>query len=390
MVSLNNTIRILVAHYLPDLVSGAEFAIADFVSNADGRFEFTMLTPGEGSLAEFYEGKGFNVCTKKIETPRRRYPGLHTLQSWLFARDLLEHRFDAVLCNTFAAASRVGKACRLAGIPYAVYVREYISDKTLHRKILDKANKIFTPSRDVKTHVSTMTEPNKIMVAYSSIDPHPILDRVSSHKTSGIRLLPFKSEQPVVGLVGRITPYKQQDLFIRAIPHVLAQVPESRFVVVGSARGGDKAYEEQVQHLASDLNIQDKVRFLGHRKDAVEITSEFTIACMTSDREPLGRTILEAQIIGCVVLAPDTGGPAEIVEDGVDGVLFCSTAPDSATQLAVQILRLINNQDLRFSLIERAKVKVRTTFAGVKHVRQLESHLVNLSQFDSFAGVGKK
>ena len=169
MVSMSRTIRILVVHFLPNMVSGAELAIADFISIADSRFDFTMLTPGEGRLAAYYQGKGVNVCIKRIETPRRRYPGLHTLQSWLFARDLLEHRFDAVLCNTFAAASRVGKACRLAGIPYAVYVREYISDKTLHRKILDKANKIFTPSRDVKTYVSTMTEPNKIMVAYLSL-----------------------------------------------------------------------------------------------------------------------------------------------------------------------------------------------------------------------------
>ena len=389
MVSMSRKIRILVVHYLPNMVSGAELAIADFISKADSRFDFTMLTPGEGSLAEFYEGKGFNVCTKRIETPRRRYPGLHTLQSWLFARDLLERRFDAVLCNTFAAASRVGKACRIARIPYAVYVREYISDKTLHRKILERANVIYTPSRDVKTYVSTMTEPNKIMVAYSSIDPDPIYERVASHKTSGTRLLPFESEHPVVSLVGRITPYKQQDLFIRTIPHVLAQVPESRFVVVGSARGFDKAYEEQIKQLASDLNIQDKVRFLGHRKDAVEITSEFTIACMTSDREPLGRTILEAQIIGCVVVAPDTGGPAEIVEDGVDGVLFCSTAPDSEMQLAAQIIRLLKDQDLRCSLIETAKKKVLTTFAGLKHVRQLENYLEDLTQMVTTAAVVK-
>src|SRR5512133_3801580 len=116
--------KILIAHYLPNIVSGAENSIADLVDQIDKRFQITMLVPGEGGLASFYRKRGIDVWTKNVSTPRRMFPGLHTVQSKLLAVELNQMGFDAVLCNTFPAASRVGTACRMANLPYAVYMRD--------------------------------------------------------------------------------------------------------------------------------------------------------------------------------------------------------------------------------------------------------------------------
>lgn len=370
--------RFLVAHYLPDMVSGAELAIADFIGVVDEHYHATMLTPGDGKLANYYKRAGFDVWTKLIHTKRRRYPGLHTVQSLVFARELRDRDFDVVLCNTFPAASRVGMACRRAGIPYGIYVREYISDHSLHRKILDRANKILAVSRDVRNYLSDMTDPAKIVVAYDYIDTRPILERATLHEASGNRLVPFGAEHPVVGIVGRITPYKQQDLFVRAIPGVLSEIPVARFVVVGSARETEKDYEKYVTNLAVDLGVQDKVAFMGHRNDAIEIISELTVGCLTSSREPLARVILESQSLGCPVIASDTGGSPEMVEDEITGLLFSFTAPDAESQLSAQIIRLLNDRLLRNKIVEKAKKEIQTTFAGSKHVRQLEKYIEEL------------
>jgi hypothetical protein len=172
-----------------------------------------MLTPGEGKLADYYRSRGFPVWARKVQTRRRKYPGLHTLQSFWFAQRLKRAGVDAVLCNTFPAAGRVGTACRLARKPYAIYVREYIRDVPLHRWILEKADLTFAVSRDVANYLQPMAPTDCICTAYDHLDIDTILQRVARHRTSGIRLMPFKQEHPVVGIIGRITAYKQQDLF---------------------------------------------------------------------------------------------------------------------------------------------------------------------------------
>jgi len=362
-----------VTHFRPDIVSGAEFAIADMVKKCDERFRFIMLTPGAGNLADYYRSRGFEVWPKRIETPRRKYPGLHTFQSFLFARQLQAKGIDSVIANTFPAASRVQTACRFAGIPYAIYVREYISDKPPHRGILGRADRIFAVSADVAAYLSPMSDPKKIAVAHDHLDAEALVARLEARNPKR-----FAGEGPVVGIIGRITSYKQQDLFVRAIPWVLKEVPEARFLIVGSAGEGERAYEEGLKKLARELQVDDRLAFLGHRPDALEIMAELTVCCLTSDREPFPRTVLEAQLAGCAVIAADTGGCPEMVEDGVTGLLFPSTRPDSHELLAEKIIRLLGDDALRERIAVNAKERVMQTFASDMPVRQFEAHLKSL------------
>jgi glycosyltransferase involved in cell wall biosynthesis len=370
--------KIIVAHYRPDIVSGAENSIADFVDQIDPRFQITMLVPGEGNLARFYRKRGFNVWIRPVETPRRLRPGLHRIQSLLLARALKQRGVDAVLCNTFPSASRVATACRIAGLPYAIYLRDYTPDTPLHRRILRQANGLFAISNDVIQHHQHMADPAQFHLAYNFINPDPILSRQSAHLASGKRLLPFPAEYPVVGLVGRITPYKQPDLFVRAIPHVLREIPQARFVLVGSAQQREKTYENSLKTLAETLGVSEKVQFMGQRRDAVEVTSEFAVACLASSREPLGRVVLEAQLLGVPVVVPDAGGPAEIVKHELTGLCFDSSAAEGEIGLARAVIRLLNDQELRECLADEAQKHVNTTFASRRHVEIQEKYIDRL------------
>ena len=373
MPKINSKLSILVAHFRPDIVSGAEFAIGDMVKKCPKNFRFIMLTPGAGNLGDYYQSHDFEIWPKRIETTRRKYPGLHTLQSYLFARQLQAKGIDAVIANTFPAASRVQTACRFAGIPYAIYVREYISDKPLHRAIPARADKIFAVSGDVAAYLSPMVDPGKIVPVHDHLHAEPLIDRL---ETRGPKC--FAGDQPVVGIIGRITSYKQQDLFVRAIPWVAKAVPEARFVIVGNASERERAYEGELRRLASKLQVEDRLAFLGHRTDALEIMTELTVCCLTSDREPFPRTVLEAQLAGCAVIASDTGGCPEMIEGGVTGLLFPSTRPDSHERLAEKIIRLLGDDALRQRLAINAKEKLMQTFASDMPVRQFEAHLRSL------------
>lgn len=368
MMTSARDLHILIAHFLPHVVSGAERSIADLVEELDTRIAVTMLVPGEGRLADFYRGRGLDVWVREVTTPRRLFPGLHEWQSRLFARQLQAAGFNMVIANTFAAAGRVRTAARLAGLPLGIYVREVISDKPLHREILAQADLLMVISRDLQQYIGRLADPSKIRLTYNYINPRPILERVELHQRSGRRSLPYPRRTPVVGLVGRITPWKQQDVFIRAIPLILEEFPECRFVIAGRADENDRPYEEGLHRLAHQLGLEDYLTFMGERQDAIELTSELTVSALTSTREPLGRVILEAHLVGTPVVVPSAGGPAEIVEDGVTGLHFDASAPDAVEQFASQVMRLLGDETLRACLIERARERVLETFAGRKHI----------------------
>lgn len=367
--------NIVIAHYRPDIVSGAENSIADLVDEIHERFHCTMLVPGHGNLEQFYLKRGFTVWVHEVQTPRRLLPGLHSLQSRQLASRLKKGKVDAVLCNTLPAASRVGTACQMAGVPYAIYVRDLIRDHSSYRRLLDRANRIFTISKDLQDLTCGLTDPQKVFLTYNHIKPRPILDRFEQHRAKGERILPFHPHHPVVGLVGRITRYKQQDLFIKAVPQILEAVPAARFVIVGAAQDKEKEYEASVKNLAASLGVADRVLFMGHRSDNIEITSEFTVACLTSIREPLGRVIFEAQLIGIPLVVSNTGGPAETTVDEVTALQFSPTAPDAVDQFATQVIRLLKDPPLRERLANNGKEAVMNTFASRKPI-QLQETLI--------------
>lgn len=373
------TSTILVAHSRPDTVSGAELAIADMIDARREGIHYLMLTPGEGILAEHYRARGYDVWARELETRRRRYPGLHTVQSVFFARSFRKRCVNAILCNTFAAAARVKDASRMAGIPCGVYVREYITNKKIHRKILNGADMVLAVSRDVASYLADMVAPQKLFVAYDHIHAPPLLERIALHRARGVRLVPFDQRHPVVGLIGRITRYKQPDLFVRTIPHVLATCPGARFVVVGAAGAGEKEYEAGLQVLARRLGVEDRVAFMGHRSDALEIMSELSVCCITSDREPFPRTLLEGQLLGVPVVAADTGGCPEMIEHGVTGLLFSSVAPDAATRLGASIAVLLSDGQRASAMSARALVSLQHGVASDQPVRTLEGLLGKLS-----------
>ncbi|MEW6510870.1 MAG: glycosyltransferase family 4 protein [Bacteroidota bacterium] len=377
---MKRTTTILVAHSRPDTVSGAELAIADMIDKRRDGLHYLMLTPGEGVLASHYRERGYEVWASELQTRRRLYPGLHTVQSVVFARKFKNRRVDAVLCNTFAAAARVKTACRMARIPCGIYVREYITKKRLHREILQNAQMVFAVSKDVAEYLSDIVTLERLVVAYDHINPEPLMERVAAHRARNTRLLPFERRHPVVGIIGRITRYKQQDLFVRAVPLILAAIPEARFVVVGAAGSREKDFESELPAIARQLKVEDRVAFMGHRTDALEVTSELSVCCLTSDREPFPRTVLEAQLVGVPVVAANTGGCREMVEDNVTGAVFPPVGEDAAQRLAEAVIGLLRDPERAKALACRARERLLNSVAGPEPVRVFEDHLSRLSE----------
>jgi glycosyltransferase involved in cell wall biosynthesis len=128
--------------------------------------------------------------------------------------------------------------------------------------------------------------------------------------------------QPVVGLVGRISPTKGQLEFVRAAAEIVRRRPEVRFQVTGSALFGERAYEALVHAEVERLGLLSVVSFTGFREDAGAVMDGLTVCVHASPvPEPFGQVVIEAMARGVPVVATSAGAVPEILDDGRLGYL---------------------------------------------------------------------
>ncbi|MGH9124350.1 MAG: glycosyltransferase family 4 protein, partial [Acidimicrobiales bacterium] len=148
----------------------------------------------------------------------------------------------------------------------------------------------------------------------------------------------------VAGMVGRLAPWKGQDVFVEAFAKAFPAGPE-RAVIVGAALFGETDFEAQLRELVVQLGLGDRVDFLGFREDVDAILPAFDVLVHASrTAEPFGQVIVEAMASGVPVVAAGAGGPREIVDPEVSGLLF---PPGDVDGLAAALLRLRQDADLR-------------------------------------------
>ncbi len=143
----------------------------------------------------------------------------------------------------------------------------------------------------------------------------------------------------LIGLFGRITPWKGQEIFLQA----LSQIPNAHALIVGEAFFGEEDYQDYLHQLIKQLGIESRVTFTGHSDQVPEwmAACDIIVHCSTAP-EPFGLVIVEGMAAHKPVIASDGGGAQEIIQDKVTGQL--TPMKDSAA-LAAAISRYIENPD---------------------------------------------
>jgi glycosyltransferase involved in cell wall biosynthesis len=96
----------------------------------------------------------------------------------------------------------------------------------------------------------------------------------------------------------------------------------------GSTRYDNDAYMASLHRLVEQLDLGDHVRFLGEREDVPDILRALDLLLVPSWEEPFGRVVIEAMAMRTPVIATSQGGPAEVIDDDVDGRLLPPRDPD--------------------------------------------------------------
>lgn len=169
-------------------------------------------------------------------------------------------------------------------------------------------------------------------------------------------------------LVGHISPTKRTDFGVDVALKVGARHAAFRLDVVGRAqyRPEDFAMETALRARAEeDPVVARHVRFVGHDPEVRSRLAHAGLLLHCRDDEPFGMVLIEAMAAGLPVVAPSTGGPAEIVEDGVTGLLY---PPDDPEAAAGAVLELLRDPERARALGEAGRRRVRERFATGRQV----------------------
>ena len=193
-----------------------------------------------------------------------------------------------------------------------------------------------------------------------------------------------RARQPVlVGLVAMITPWKGQHLLIEAVRLLRDRgLTEASFVchLVGGVhenRQDDKLYCDALSRRIIGLGLGEQVILRGKQTNMRAVYENFDIVVSCSmEPEPFGIGIVEAMSMECVVVAPNEGGPAEIVRDGQDGFLF---TPRSADNLSMTLQHVVENIDVLDDIRRAARKSVCARFSSASMADDYEAFFTRCS-----------
>jgi glycosyltransferase involved in cell wall biosynthesis len=250
---------------------------------------------------------------------------------WRLRATICEEQPDLVHTNSLKAAVYGGIAGRLARVPVVWHLRDHITTESFPRPAVAAVRML---SRVVPTAVVGNSRSTLATVPGGRIRrvvPSPAATGAHAEQLArGERLF-------TVVMVGRLAPWKGQDVFLAAFAEAFPDGDE-RAVVAGEALFGEDAFAQQLEEEVQRIGFADRVELAGFVEDVPALLGRCDVLVHASViSEPFGQVVVEGMAAGLAVVATDQGGPAEIITADVDGILY---PPGDASGLARELAAL--------------------------------------------------
>jgi len=270
-------------------------------------------------------------------------------------------------------------AAKLAGLPCISHVRNFSEFQAADRLVARFVDQFIYCSNAIGQHCVTQgrVPPTRGCTIRNGLIDVEKWSR--PYDTAQVRReIGWSNKDFVVGNIGRIVPWKGQDVFLKALAEAKRTVPDIKGLIVG---GPDKsldgqgqqpaAFYEQLLVLAKSLDLTDSVHFTGFRDDIPRIMASVDVVVHSSSLpEPAAMVVVEAMFAGRPVIATNGGGMPEIIDDGETGLLIPLNDPQAMAQA---ILTLHRDRALAQRIAIAGRQKANKQFKAQRYASEVEA-----------------
>lgn len=293
----------------------------------------------------------------------KRYPVdiIHTQ----FSRDL---RFIVPAIEGFAPRIPVVLTKRVGS-----YIRK---KDILHRYLYSRVNLVTTISLEIQQNVidTCPIDASRVEILYNGISIERFT-RAVVERNKIRQNFEVTANDLVVGMVGRFSPGKGHEELLHALKSIITQRNNVYAWVIGEASYGENEYAQKIRELSQSLDLNGKVRFTGFRKDIPELMNAMDILVVPSHAEAFGNVAIEGMAAGLPVVAANSAGLVEIVQENITGTLV---PPQNSPRLAAAILQLVDDPERRKRFGQAGRDYVTIHFDENKQFEKLENTFYRL------------
>lgn len=205
----------------------------------------------------------------------------------------------------------------------------------------------------------------KTSIVYNGLPLPPLRDRIAARAevTNNLGIL---TGAKIVTMVGALHPGKDHETFLSSAEQVARSVEDVYFLIVGR---GSERYTNIIRQRIRDLQLESRVRLLGWRDDVPDLMAASDVLVVSSEKESFGLTAIEALAVETPVVSTRCGGPEEILEDGVTGLLVPVKDP---LAMAGAIVRLLSDPILARRLAASGRIHVSEHFGVDRYVKGIQ------------------
>jgi glycosyltransferase involved in cell wall biosynthesis len=365
-----DALKVLFVHGVTEM-GGAERDLLRIVERLPSRgYEPRVACPDHGPLVKELSDRGVLHRTLRLPPWRKLFAFRQRTISVRQLQDIIHNHPPAILhVNDMWWVPHTLRAAAGTGIPVAAHVRQEIEPAKVRRYELHRADMVFAVSRAVLEALEEGGVPrHRLCLLHSGVEPGTTNDQAILARHLG---LPATAR--IIGTVANLFPRKGFDIMLRALPTILAAVPDMQYVIIG---GGDAEYKAALRRLVSELGVGGHVHFLGYQKSVEPYLAGFELYVHPALMEGFGLAVLEAMALGKPVVATRTGGLPEIVDNGTTGILV--SAGDTAA-LAGAVISLLTDPARASSMGRAGKKRASECFSLEGMMAQLISGYERLS-----------
>jgi len=361
-----------------DGLGGAEQSLLLLMSHLDKTKWEVHLAGINGRLLTAADR--LNISTHPITLPRLRRSPRFPLDWWAGGQAIAtiarQINADFLHANTVRAAMYTSVAAKMVKRPFIWHMRDFwLSENKPSRLWMDTAGKralvasawrVIVNSNAVAHHLPVS---DKVRVVHNGIDIAQFDPQMNGAAFRQQHDIPIDAS--LVGMVGRLRPWKGQTSFLQMAKQVAERLPNAYFCIVGGSVFDDTdAYPEQLRQMSRDLDLENRVIFTGQLQDVRPALAAFDLFVHPGEPEPFGLVNVEAMAMGKPVAAFAHGALPEIVARGKTGVL---TPPDDISALAEAVSTVLQDDIGRQVMGKNGRLHVVQNFSIKQTVSRIEA-----------------